>query len=61
MKHIYIGHGEFTSPDTIEVEGKTLKFHKVRTSFGSSRRSDAASSLSLRGGNGARRSLSPFY
>lgn len=30
VKHIFLGHGVFTSKDTIEVAGKTLKFDKVR-------------------------------
>lgn len=29
MKHIFIGRGMFISEDTIEVEGKKLKFDKV--------------------------------
>lgn len=32
VKHIFLGHGVFTSKDTVEVAGKTLKFDKVRTS-----------------------------
>lgn len=34
VKHIYLGHGVFTSSDTIEVAGKKLKFHKVLRVFG---------------------------
>lgn len=30
VKHIFLGHGVFTSADTIEVAGKKLKFDKVR-------------------------------
>lgn len=30
MKHIFLGRGVFTSANTIEVAGKTLKFDKVR-------------------------------
>lgn len=29
VKHIFLGRGVFTSPETVEVKGKTLKFDKV--------------------------------
>lgn len=33
---VYIGHGEFTSPNTIEVNGKTLKFKSAVVATGGS-------------------------
>ncbi|CAM9191590.1 unnamed protein product [Discosporangium mesarthrocarpum] len=36
VKHIFLGHGQFTSPSTIEVGGKVLNFNKAMVATGAS-------------------------